>query len=86
VFVTLSCRNCAIYLSVEDDGKGFDYDALDGDGFQARHLRISIMKEKAQFKRTLRVEASPSRGNQIVKVRCVQPQTTLQTPQSYPDK
>ncbi len=35
VFITLSCRNGMIALSVEDDGKGFSYDGLDENGLRA---------------------------------------------------
>ncbi len=67
VFITLSCRNGTIYLSVEDDGKGFNYDSRDENGVRQGHLGISIMKERAsEFDGEFRLEASPGKGTQTM--------------------
>ncbi len=66
VFVTLICRGDTIQLSVEDDGKGFDYDEFDKDSF-LQHLGISIMGERAlQFSGKFRIESKPGKGTLVI--------------------
>jgi PAS domain S-box-containing protein len=66
VFITLSCRNDMICLSVEDDGKGFDHKQLDESFLGRERLGISIMRERAaQFGGALRIESHPGKGTQV---------------------
>jgi signal transduction histidine kinase len=66
VFITLSCRNSSIYLSVEDDGKGFDHTKLDESVLGRERLGISIMRERAaQFGGELRIESNPGKGTHV---------------------
>jgi PAS domain S-box-containing protein len=47
VFVQMVQKNSMLYLTVEDDGVGFDYDAVKNDSLQHGPLGIMIMKERA---------------------------------------
>jgi PAS domain S-box-containing protein len=67
VFITISCREDAIHLSVEDDGRGFDYGELDKERFLQGHLGISIMRERvSQFSGSFEIETKPGKGTQVI--------------------
>jgi PAS domain S-box-containing protein len=67
VFISLSSRNNRICLSVEDDGKGFSYEELGEDGLAAKHLGISIMRERvSEFDGEFRVQSTPGKGTHVM--------------------
>jgi PAS domain S-box-containing protein len=64
VFLSITKKDGAVLLSIEDDGIGFDYDAvMAGDGT----LGILIMKERAaMLGGEVRVESQPGKGTHVV--------------------
>jgi PAS domain S-box-containing protein len=68
VFVNLIRRDAEIVLTVEDNGKGFDYDRV-GKIPQSTDspLGITIMRERAtQFGGSFRIESQPGKGTQVM--------------------
>jgi PAS domain S-box-containing protein len=67
VFVTLTLRDDVVHLSVEDNGKGFNYGDPDTHGFRQVHLGISIMRERAlQFGGRFKIETKPGKGTHVL--------------------
>jgi len=66
VFISLSRRDKFVSLTIEDDGKGFDYDAvLDKKAFNSP-LGITIMRERvSMLGGEFRIESEPDKGTHI---------------------
>ncbi len=61
--VTLSARDKGILLTVRDDGRGFDAEAVEEPG----HLGLTLMKERASIAGGwCRIESAPGRGTTVV--------------------
>jgi two-component system sensor histidine kinase DegS len=67
IFVNLIRRNAEIVLTVEDDGKGFDYNLLSKmPQTKESPLGIVIMRERAaQFGGRFRIESQPGKGTEV---------------------
>jgi PAS domain S-box-containing protein len=68
VFVNLIRRDDEVLLTVEDDGKGFDYyQAIKMPHSKESPLGISIMRERAaQFGGSFRIESQPGKGTEVM--------------------
>jgi signal transduction histidine kinase len=67
-FVSLTCRDGAVRLTVEDDGAGFDYHEMSsGAHLKENPLGITIMRERAvQCDGSFRIESQPGKGTQVM--------------------
>jgi len=67
VFINLTRRDSCVFLSIEDDGKGFDHDMLvDKESFDSP-LGIAIMRERvSMIGGVFRIESAPGRGTHIL--------------------
>ena len=68
VFINLNGRDGSVFLTIEDDGVGFDYETLSKmDGRSEGPLGITIMKERTSMVGgAFRIESAPGRGTCIV--------------------
>ncbi|MEJ2726558.1 MAG: sensor histidine kinase, partial [Deltaproteobacteria bacterium] len=68
IFINLTCRDGAVQLTVEDDGRGFDCEQVaSGTHGKGSPLGISIMRERAaQFGGSFRIESQPGKGTQVM--------------------
>jgi PAS domain S-box-containing protein len=68
VFINLISRDDSVLLTVEDDGKGFDYKQITGSyPSESGSLGISIVRERAaQFGGSFRIESQPGKGTQVM--------------------
>ena len=63
IYVNLIAKGNTILLTIEDDGKGFDYRAASTTGA----LGIEIMKERmARVEGELKIESQPGKGTQVI--------------------
>jgi signal transduction histidine kinase len=62
VFIDLSCTPQSVELRIQDDGRGFDPQAI-----PAGHLGIGIMHERARkIGATLKIESEPGSGTLVI--------------------
>ena len=67
VFVNLIRKDGLLILTVEDDGKGFQYRALDIGHNPQASLGIMIMRERAaQVEGSFRIESEIGKGTQVI--------------------
>jgi signal transduction histidine kinase len=66
VSLLLECRDGSIRLIIEDNGRGFDVEAVMRDGIGRQRLGLAGIRERAALAGgTLTVEATPARGTTI---------------------
>ncbi|MFZ5569287.1 MAG: ATP-binding protein [Thermodesulfobacteriota bacterium] len=67
VHLNLTRKRKALFLSIEDDGIGFEPDRSAADPLQKDHLGLLIMEERAaQFNGELVVDSQPGKGTHIL--------------------
>ncbi len=67
VHLNLSQHQKSLFLSIEDDGIGFELDKATGGDHQKEHLGLLIMEERAaQLKGEFIVDTQPGRGTHIL--------------------
>jgi PAS domain S-box-containing protein len=67
VFLSITKKDGAITLSIEDDGVGFDYDEIVKDQDSSEALGLLIMKERAvMLGGEVRIESRPGKGTHVI--------------------
>ena len=67
VHVVLSQQNKTVYLSVEDDGKGFNAETLISGSDHHAGLGLQNMQERLELlEGRLEIESSPAKGTRLV--------------------